>query len=386
MANLMKLPAFGKGRAVQYDPLDEESYGELPAMGEPTAPPSSLGEPNAPSWKTSDELRETIRNRPKLERATGWKGVLQTIGDAVVNPELMHPKYTHQVREYGQKVEELSALKKLEDQDAENERRRAVAEAQINSNAARTETAKKQGALYEGQLAKLSAPDADKYINVGNGQVFNASKGEYIPNPNAPKSTKESPSEARVRRTQEADDQGLRGRDRQEYILTGRMPRLQAAGGGGREPDHTSAFRMIEAAKAKALRDAEDDAKKEVLELKQNYRFMTNGEPDLSKLRPAEEAVYAALEKKKQQIQNDYEGQVSAVGGNPSHFEYPAQAPSPAPKPAARPQQAQAPAQQAAPAKPVRILNPKTGETRSFDSLTPDAIADAKRQGFQVLD
>jgi hypothetical protein len=171
-----------------------------------------------------------------------------------------------------------------------------------------------------------------------------------IPSPvnpaNPPKPTQE---QIIAQRTKDADAQGLQGRDKQVFILTGKIERPQ------RPPAAKTAtptqFRYIETKKQERLMKAEKEAKKRI-----------HGDPVKGLEGEPPDAVYADLEREKQQIQDAYEAEIAASGGEPTHVEYDGQQKPAAPKPAAPAPKTQPKA--AAPAKAASAaMAPAVGST-----------------------
>lgn len=315
-----RAPAFGKDREAMVPVMDEAAP---PPLSAPIEGPTPLSEPKTPAWTTSDEIRETLKNQPKLERAKGWKGVLQAIGDAVVNPELMHPKYAQQARDYEQKMGRLTALKKLEDQDAEQERRRMVAEAQMSAD-------RSTEAFRNKQIADLDRPAGPRPLMNTKYGPFDPNKNEYLKPPDwANGDGKETPAEAKARRQADADELKLTGTARTSYILTGKIPN-ERRGGGGERGVPPSAFLGVKNAKSRALLEVERNAQTRVNELRNtaDRRFWYKADsgktgPDPALIQPEIDRVYADLRREKQQIQNNYEEGVETLGGTVTHYEYP---------------------------------------------------------------
>jgi hypothetical protein len=160
-------------------------------------------------------------------------------------------------------------------------------------------------------------------------------------------------------------------------------------GAGGQKPPSPAMMRGVEAKKNDRLNGVEVAAKRAIAKINSSPVIGPNGQQVVDPTQVAAErqrqtqAVYAELEQTKQQVQNEYEGEITASTGNyPGHFDYAQQKPAPpaavpAPVAAAHAPPAEAPAGPAAPAPAAAsapapsqvaegtvVRNHKTGERR----------------------
>ena len=232
---------------------------EPPQVEAPQMPAQSAG-PQMPGWRTADdarestrtalnadeELKQTIANRPQLQHAKGWKGALQNVGEMFLNPAVIHPNYTRQMQEYGQNVSTAEARAKIAANQAEQQRRQAQAEAQGSHYAKQEQTEEmKQAQIdYEMRHPKPQAPTVlspgARAIDPLTGKVI----GEGGPmKPMAP-TREEMDAEGTARRMKEADQLGLKGSDRINYIAGKNVirPPKAAGAGGGMSPANARAI------------------------------------------------------------------------------------------------------------------------------------------------
>ena len=311
---------------------------EPPPVDAPELMPAQSAGPQLPAWRTADdarestrtalnadeELKQTIANRPRLQHAKGWKGALQTVGEMFLNPAVIHPNYTRQMDEYGQDVNAAEARAKIAANQAEQQRRQAQAEAQGDLWAKQGNTAEYQQKKIEWEMAH----PGKKYMSLGNGGVFDETEGKVIvpPTVKAPTPTREEMDEAATaRRMKEADQMGLKGPDRINYIAGKNVirPPKVAGSGGGDQRGKPGQFQMAERTKANRLAEAEEEAAKEtkLLTAELTNPYQKKGPDgkiviDYDKLEPAKKEIQDRLAKKKQQIQEAYLQEVVNLGGN----------------------------------------------------------------------
>jgi hypothetical protein len=314
---------------------------EPPPVEAPPQMPAQSASPQMPAWRTADdarestraamnadeELKQTIANRPQLQPAKGWKGALQTVGEMFLNPAVIHPKYTRQMNEYGQDVGAAEARAKIAANQAEQQRRQAQAEAQggLWARQGETEDRKQAQIDYEMRHPKQPAPTVlspgARAIDPLTGRVI----GEGGPmKPMAP--TREEMDEAATaRRMKEANQMGLKGPDRINYIAGKNVIRPPKVGGAGSgdERGKPGQFQMAERVKASRLAAAEEEAAKETAELTAGLTnpYQKKGPDgkiaiDYTLLEPAKKEIQDRLNKKKEQIQESYLQEIVNLGGS----------------------------------------------------------------------
>ena len=312
--------------------------------------PAQSAGPQMPGWRTADdarestraalnadeELKQTIANRPQLQRAKGWKGALQTVGEMFLNPAVIHPNYTRQMQEYGQNVDAAEARAKITANQAEQQRRQAQAEAQGSHYAKQEQTEEMKQAQIDYQMRhpKQPAPTVlspgARAIDPLTGRVI----GEGGPmKPMAP--TREEMDEAgTARRMKEADQMGLKGPDRINYIAGRNVIRPPKTGRDGGQASQKD-FRVIEANKNSAMLKAKVAAQREEAKIKANKDFLVTPEQKQEEIAK----VWANYNDQMEQIQNGYESNILAAGGSiaprqPAATEPPAAKAAPAALPA----------------------------------------------------
>ena len=297
-------------------------------------PEQSAG-PQLPGWRTADEAREktrtalsadeelkqTIANRPRLQRAKGWKGALQTVGEMFLNPAVIHPNYTRQMEEYGQDVDAAEARAKITANQAEQVRRQAIAEAQGEHYGAQSETERRKQADIDRKAGMPEYMPISEY-----GGIFNKTAGEVVvaprvrePKPVAP-TREEMDAAGTARRMKEADQLGLKGNDRINYIAGKnviRPPKAGGSGGGGMSPANA---RAIEARKNADMLAAKREAQREenkILAMKDIDFLQSHPGIDASVAREQmRQKVWDDDKNKMEQIQQGYEGAILATGGS----------------------------------------------------------------------
>lgn len=297
---------------------------EPPPVDAPEPIPAQSAGPQLPAWRTADdarestrtalnadeELKQTIANRPRLQHAKGWKGALQTVGEMFLNPAVIHPNYTRQMDEYGQDVNAAEARAKIAANQAEQQRRQAQAEAQGDLWAKQGNTAEYQQKKIEWEMAH----PGKKYMSLGNGGVFDETEGKVIvpPTVKAPTPTREEMDAAgEARRTKMADQMGLKGPDRINYIAGKnviRPPKVAGSGGQASQKD----FRVIENNKNNAMLKAKVAAQKAEAKIKADPNIMLTPE----QRQEAIAKVWSDYDDQMSQIQNGYESNILAAGGS----------------------------------------------------------------------
>ena len=322
---------------------------EPPQVEAPQMPAQSAG-PQMPGWRTADdarestraalnadeELKQTIANRPRLQHAKGWKGALQTVGEMFLDPAVIHPNYTRQMQEYGQDVGVAEARAKIAANQAEQQRKQAQAEAQGSHYAKQEQTEEMKQAQIDYQMRhpKQPAPTVlspgARAIDPLTGRVI----GEGGPmKPMAP--TREEMDEAgTARRMKEADQMGLKGPDRINYIAGRNVIRPPKTGRDGGQASQKD-FRVIEANKNSAMLKAKVAAQREEAKIKANKDFLVTPEQKQEEIAK----VWANYNDQMEQIQNGYESNILAAGGSiaprqPAATEPPAAKAAPAALPA----------------------------------------------------
>lgn len=327
-------------RKLKYIPPPPPQLAQEPPQVEAPQPmPSQSAGPQLPAWRTADdarestrtalnadeELKQTIANRPKLQHAKGWKGALQTVGEMFLNPAVIHPNYTRQMDEYGQDVNAAESRAKIAANQAEQQRRQAQAEAQGSHYAKQEQTEEMRQAQIDYNMrhpkppAPTVLPPGARAIDPLTGRVI----GEGGPmKPLAP--TREEMDEAATaRRMKEADQMGLKGSDRVNYVAGKNVIRApKGNGAGGDQRGKPGQFQMAERTKANRLAEAEEEAAKEtkLLTAELTNPYQKKGPDgklaiDYSKLEPAKKEIQDRLEKKKKQIQEAYLQEVVNLGG-----------------------------------------------------------------------
>lgn len=254
---------------------------EPPALETPsaiTAPPA-LDTPKLPGrWTSQDQAAEMDRGSdaalerykelaakpPKLEYKKGALGVLQRIGDAVVRPDVMHPNFTRETENYNRDLDAQGKVVKAAGSMADDARQRALYERQM-------ETAGKQGKLYERQTARLEQPDPVKWKYNAHTGMYEDDFGNTKPGPPQLKvpTEKETPEQATARRTKEADQYGLKGDARTNYILTGKIPQPKR-GSDGPKPASPKDFNAVQSERMRLDTAANQEADRRKDKLKKD--------------------------------------------------------------------------------------------------------------------
>ena len=298
---------------------------EPPQVDAPQMPAPSAG-PQLPGWRTADEAREstraalnadealsqTIANRPQLQRAKGWKGALQTVGEMFLNPAVIHPNYTRQMEEYGQDVGAAEARAKIAANQAEQQRRQAQAEASGEHLYKQGQTEERRQAQIDYQM-RHPKPRPPVVLSPGARAVDPETKeviGEGGPmKPLAP-TREEMDAAGTARRIKEADQLGLKGPDRINYIAGKNVIRPPKTGAGGQASQKD--YRVIETNKNNAMLQAKRAAQKEEARIKANKDFLVT--PEQKKEEIAK--VWQNYNDQMEQIQNGYESNILAAGGS----------------------------------------------------------------------
>jgi len=299
---------------------------EPPQVEAPQMPAQSAG-PQMPGWRTADdarestraalnadeELKQTIANRPQLQHAKGWKGALQTVGEMFLNPAVIHPNYTRQMQEYGQNVDVAEARAKIAANQAEQQRRQAQAEASGEHLYKQGQTEERRQAQIDYQM-RHPKPRPPVVLSPGARAVDPETKeviGEGGPmKPLAP-TREEMDAAGTARRIKEADQLGLKGSDRINYIAGKNVIRPPKAGGAGGQASQKD-FRVIEANKNSAMLKAKVAAQKEEAKIKANKDFLVTPEQKQEEIAK----VWQNYNDQMEQIQNGYESNILAAGGS----------------------------------------------------------------------
>jgi hypothetical protein len=351
---LFKRTKFGLSKYATPPLIDMDTYADLEEDQPDTlsvdtaASPAGMSGSILPSRKSSlDYYEDVIRSRPELKRATGWKGVLQGIGDTFLNPQLMHPKYSRQMSEHEDRLRKAGDLLKIESENLRRGQSALKTEAELALRRRQEALANKQSEVAERQaeterrrLAKLDEPpsvlEPGKFYPKGTVANYEMA-GE-------PKKVQErAPTEIELRLRAQAGDADAKA------VLSGMLDDEMkkrsmrrggggSGGGGGRAMPPAQA-RMIEATKNTQLQNAERDALKELAAWDEVMNVAGKGvgtparKTDPQGYEAAKREIYARLRQRKQQIQDNYEGQIAAVTGEPvTPFRYDGQgAPPPIP-------------------------------------------------------
>ena len=295
-------------------------------------PEQSAG-PQLPGWRTADEAREktrtalsadeelkqTIASRPRLQRAKGWKGALQTVGEMFLNPAVIHPNYTRQMEEYGQDVDAAEARAKITANQAEQVRRQAIAEAQGEHYGAQSETERRKQADIDRKAGMPEYMPIPEY-----GGIFNKTSGEVAVAPKVRPPTPVRPPAPVVRGV--TDREGnystviVDPTTKEQTILKGGKigtPQKQGSGSGsgGMSPANT---RAIEARKNADMLAAKREAQREenkILAMKDIDFLQSHPGIDASVAREQmRQKVWDDYKNKMEQIQQGYEGAILATG------------------------------------------------------------------------
>lgn len=394
-------------------PWDEKWEPEVPSFPEESwrnapQPPSEIGTDAQvpPKPETAlDRYQRTVQQVPKLEKAKGWKGVLQTIGEVATGvmygPEastaIMHPKYTRQMREYGRSVELAKQDADIEAQQMELERKQRLAEAQAAADYGRANEAdanirwKNAQAGFEDAKTRNEMNRPNQPFQVpAQGAVFDPKTGKevYRNTPPERKDTSINDNELKMLAAQgDPVAKAVIEEDRKHEI---RMAQIRASNTGG--PN----WQTVEAAKVRAL----NQKQKAWTDATRRYMDAVAGRGGLEVTPEEKQKALAVWRNEVQQAENVYAqslqsinagagfptpdlkpwtvgeslppGVAGAPGGSP--------APSvPAPKPGAP-----------APVAPVaggkkqyRVRDLKTGQAREY-LLDDEEAQDAVRQGYDV--
>ena len=306
---------------------------EPPQVEAPEMPEQSAG-PQLPGWRTADEAREktrtalsadeelkqTIANRPRLQRAKGWKGALQTVGEMFLNPAVIHPNYTRQMEEYGQDVDAAEARAKITANQAEQVRRQAIAEAQGEHYGAQSETERRKQADIDRKAGMPEYMPIPEY-----GGIFNKTSGEVAVAPKVRPPTPVRPPAPHVQGV--TDAQGnyrtvivdpVTGEQRViEGGKIGKPVKPAGSGGGGMSPANA---RAIEGRKNSDMLAAKREAQREenrILAMKDIDFLQSHPGIDASVAREQmRQKVWDDYKNKMEQIQQGYEGAILATGGS----------------------------------------------------------------------
>lgn len=145
---------------------------------------------DTPKWTARDQFNEDIKTEPKLNRPGGVKGALQRIGEIgtkvflpALSDDIMHPKYSDQMRDYNRKIGQDVDLMRSEEAAAENQRKQAVAERQIAASNANEAAARAREAYTEKQAAELGKPKPQNVISVNAPAIYDPNTKQWSKNP-----------------------------------------------------------------------------------------------------------------------------------------------------------------------------------------------------------
>jgi hypothetical protein len=359
---------------------------ELQSLYGPSAPAAPQPPPSA-----RDQLRDLeVQGPPEQPRPKWWQRALAGVaagaqgyvnaGGRVNIPQeqidattegIMAPGYRRKLGEFQSRKEGLQQVASMERQDEQDAMRRSESEARIASEQAQMEAARAAAAranrptalravtppsTEEARLVRiLDDPDA-----LPEAKEAAQKRLEALNAKNPAAAPRETPTAATQRRSQEADAQGLKGRDRTEFILTGRLPKPpKPVGIPQQKPATRASFGAVEARKQRALAAAET-------------RFR-----DARNLMLPED-----LEAEKQRIQDGYEAEIEALGGASAHSDVSTWDKPATPPPAAKTPDIPPPPPPGAIAK---YREKETGVVRRFKDVTPEEHADAYRKGYELV-
>jgi hypothetical protein len=283
-----------------------------PELETPTPPPPPLESPETARYR---EL--VAQGAPEHPKHGKLRTVLETIGKVYgVNEEITDPGYTRDRDSYYEKLagaKEAATIAEKEARlaaDLESERARkasydATAERQ---RALRNAPAKAERQVIDGQLYERDATTGTWKVVAGApkprefrpGYGYEGEGGKVdIPVPLPPKLN--TPGRPMVVSPGATVIDPATGRP--IYTAPNRPP-VGSSGGGGRVPP--TAFVSVENKKTASLLEAKRNADKTLIDYPEKA-----------------EQVYANLRQEYQQIQNNYEAGVKALGGSVEHYEYP---------------------------------------------------------------
>ncbi len=298
---------------------------EPPQVEAPQMPEQSAG-PKMPGWRTADDARESTRTalnadedlkrviseKPQLQRAKGWKGALQTVGEMFLNPAVIHPNYTRQMDEYEQNVGVAESRAKIAANQADQQRRQAIAEAQGEHYGEQSETERRRQADIDRKAGMPEYMPISEY-----GGVFNKTAGEVAVAPRVRPPTPVRPPAPHV---QGVTDAGGNYRTvivdpvtkEQTIVEGGKIGRpVRPAGGAGGQASQRD-FRVIENNKNNAMLKAKVAAQREEAKIKANKDFLVTPEQKQEEIAK----VWANYNDQMEQIQNGYESNILAGGGS----------------------------------------------------------------------
>ena len=288
------------------------------------AEPKPLPTPQMRGWNSMDESRESSKRAKDVygqyqreaelgpptapHNQTGFKKVMHTIGDIFLAPEVIHPNVSRQREQWAEGMQYLGKAAQAAEAKAEEDRKIAMAESQEALRNEQMETQRRQQSKIDWEMAKEPKPLSP--INVAPGGTLVDPTGKVLYH-SAPAPTKETPGEATVRRTKEADDLGLKGSDRTNYIAGRNVIRPPRAEGRGSQ----ATFRAIEQNKSNRMLNAKKAAQKAEAEL-----ASATGEFGLP-LSPQErearrKKIWSDYEDQMQLIQQSYESEIISQGGS----------------------------------------------------------------------
>lgn len=367
----------------------ESLYGGVPV---PTPPTTS-----APRSTAREELRALdIQGPPQAPNPKWWQRLAAgaaAFGQGYVNaggrvhiPQenidatteaIMAPAYRQQLGQYQTRREGLREVAGMERQGEQDAMRRSESEARIASEQAQMEAARAAAAranrpdtprpvtppsTEEARLVRiLDDPNATPEQKAAAQKRLEALNAK---NPGA--APRETPEQATIRRTREADAQSLKGRDRTEFILTGRLPRPARPSSGGQPPRAPqSTFKTIEAEKQNALARAKVslDARLKEESLDKGY---ANAEG-----KAVYDQIMAEHQATLQQIQDAYEAKIEAAGATATHSDVASWSAKPA-----------APAAPAPTARGTVKMRAPNGQVKD---VAPEDVAHYSRLGATVV-
>lgn len=317
--------------------LDEDEF-ELDGLDAPSIPkqapsPPTMGGPTQePRWTALDEYSDVLSKRPELKRASGWKGVLQTIGEVALKPEVIHPKYTRQMQDYADAVGQAKSQADIEGQFIRRGIDQAKLESQQRADERRGAAADKQAALAEERINELGRPKPGPQmteITPAMGQKLNITPdadGKYrIPSNQLPvlrPPTERAVTELEAYIKQAGGDyaKGLKAYEAAQIRrrAAGRTPRGGGDGDSGRKMPAATASN-IEGDKMAAMLDASDWADAEIERIKSGVKAPQPAMDTEAKGRPrfaTEDEAKAWKAKQVERAQRIYEGKIGAATGN----------------------------------------------------------------------